>query len=196
MIELSLNEVEQLATKVACGVGYSWGLAEDVARAARVLAEAGLPWSEALTALAEFARHPTPSLACPILTAARLGDDPSAWSEAPAAARRVAVPLWVAACLADGCTTTAWAIHWDRAALTTAAGVLVPDATRDNWLPASADLEIAVAPWPPSPFARQSRARVDERALSALHAIAERIYVPASAVSRARGAGGGSVDDE
>ena len=36
MSDLSLNEVESLALKVARGAGYSWGLAEDVGRHGRI----------------------------------------------------------------------------------------------------------------------------------------------------------------
>ncbi len=50
-VSLSLNEVETLAAKAARGAGAGWGVAEDVSRAARWLAERGLPWSEQLMAL-------------------------------------------------------------------------------------------------------------------------------------------------
>ncbi len=46
MTDLSLNEVETLAAKAARGSGLSWGLADDVAKAARRLACAGLNWTD------------------------------------------------------------------------------------------------------------------------------------------------------
>ena len=56
MTELSLNEVESLAAKVGRGGGFSWGLAEEIGRSARRLAQGGLPWADALLALAEKSR--------------------------------------------------------------------------------------------------------------------------------------------
>ena len=66
MTELSLNEVESLAAKVGRGAGFSWGLAEEIGRGARQLAQGGLPWAEALLALAETAealQAPSPAQA-------------------------------------------------------------------------------------------------------------------------------------
>jgi hypothetical protein len=44
VIDLSLNEVETIAAKAARGAGLSWGGAEEIGRAARAMARAGLPW--------------------------------------------------------------------------------------------------------------------------------------------------------
>src|ERR1700676_2385321 len=66
MTELSLNEVESLAAKVGRGSGFSWGLAEEIGRGARHLAQGGFPWANALLALAEEVRRlqsPSPSQA-------------------------------------------------------------------------------------------------------------------------------------
>ena len=43
MTDLSLNEVESLAAKAGRGGGFSWGLAEEIGRSARRLAQGGLP---------------------------------------------------------------------------------------------------------------------------------------------------------
>ena len=45
---LSFNEVEALASKAARGSGLGWGQAEDLGRGARWLAERGFPWAEPL----------------------------------------------------------------------------------------------------------------------------------------------------
>ena len=45
---LSLNEIEAAAGKAARGAGFSWGLAEEAAMAARWLAERGFDWLPAL----------------------------------------------------------------------------------------------------------------------------------------------------
>ncbi|VDC33604.1 DUF3726 domain-containing protein [Pseudogemmobacter humi] len=53
MLDLSLNEVENLAMKAARGAGLSWGQAEDLGRAARWLAGEGCDWASDLLALLE-----------------------------------------------------------------------------------------------------------------------------------------------
>lgn len=50
MIDLSLNEVETVAAKAARGAGLSWGGAEEIGKAARAMARAGMAWDEALLA--------------------------------------------------------------------------------------------------------------------------------------------------
>lgn len=53
MLEVSLNEIESLALKAARGAGFDWGLADEVARAARWLAARDLPWAGSLAAILE-----------------------------------------------------------------------------------------------------------------------------------------------
>ncbi|RWX59479.1 DUF3726 domain-containing protein, partial [Mesorhizobium sp. M2A.F.Ca.ET.039.01.1.1] len=92
-MDLSFNEVETLSAKAARGAGFSWGLAEDVGRAARRIAAEDDNWGKAMLSLAEQAQSfEPPSLAraarwrsgetdaatggplCPIQTAALLLD--------------------------------------------------------------------------------------------------------------------------
>jgi len=103
VIALSLNEVETLSTKAARGAGFSWGLAEDIGRAARRIAVEDDNWGVAMLSLAENAQSfaaPDPARAarwrkgeadkpaegplCPIRTAALLLDDPLPASVLPA----------------------------------------------------------------------------------------------------------------
>ncbi len=51
LVDLSLNEVETLAAKAARGAGLSWGGAEEIGRASRVLARAGGDWPALVLAL-------------------------------------------------------------------------------------------------------------------------------------------------
>jgi Protein of unknown function (DUF3726) len=51
--DFSFNEIITLAAKAARGAGLGWGQAEDIGRAARWLAERGLPWDAALCRLLE-----------------------------------------------------------------------------------------------------------------------------------------------
>jgi len=167
VIDLSLNEVETLSAKAARGAGFSWGLAEDIGRAARRIAVEDENWGEAMLSLAENAQSfepPDPARTtrwrngeadvatgrplCPIRTAALLVDDPL-----PAGAQPM--PLL---------TPQADIIIESRA------GVVPPIMSR--------------------------RGAIDERTLAALNSFAARTYVPESERSRIRGAGGGRVDDE
>jgi hypothetical protein len=198
--ELSLNEVESLALKVGRGSGFPWGLAEDIGRGARALAQRGFPWAEALVGLARDAgiwQAPSPQRVegwrerrpeiesaaplCPVRAGALLIDDPSVLGRRPLRLANVGLPLWIAALLAaSGKDLDA---EW-------------PEASIDGLLTPAADVTI----WPRAaqraPTSLRRRSSADEAVLAALTAIAARVYVPASESSRARGAGGGSVDDE
>ena len=202
MRELSCNEVESLALKVGRGAGFSWGLAEEIGRGARVLARGGWPWAEALLALARDAaswRAPSSlrvegwrerrdevdaaSPLCPLRVAALLIDDPSILDAGPLRIANVGLPLWIVALLAGSGLGEEFEVDWPGAS----AGVSMTPA---------ADVIIGrrAASRAPAPLLR--RLLADDTALVALGAIASRVYVPASEGSRAQGAGGGSVDDE
>ncbi|MGT2467016.1 DUF3726 domain-containing protein [Mesorhizobium atlanticum] len=118
MIDLSLNEVETLSTKAARGAGFSWGLAEDIGRAARRIAVEDENWGVAMLNLAEHAQSfepPSPARAarwrsdetdlatgrplCPIRTAALLLDEPVPASALPLPILDVGLPVWLDAML-------------------------------------------------------------------------------------------------
>ncbi|WP_181181662.1 DUF3726 domain-containing protein [Mesorhizobium sp. B3-1-6] len=192
MIDLSLNEVETLSTKAARGAGFSWGLAEDIGRAARRIAVEDGNWGLAMLSLAENAQSfvaPDPARAarwrkgeadkpaetplCPIRTAALLLDNPLPASALPLAIIDVGLPIWLDAMLR-------------RSAMRMARPV--GPVTR-------ADVVIERRPEIEQP-ASGRRGAIDERTLAALNSFAARTYVPESEGSRVRGAGGGRVDDE
>jgi hypothetical protein len=198
---LSLNEVESLALKVGRGAGFSWGLAEDIGRGARALAQGGFPWAEALEGLARDAgawRAPPPlrvegwlerfreiesaAPLCPVRAAALLIDDPSVLRGRPLRLANVALPLWIAALFAASEVGADFDTDW-------------PGASTDALMTRAADVTISPRAAPRAPLIYR-RARVDDATLAALAAFAARVYVPASEGSRAKGAGGGSVDDE
>ncbi|WP_292073959.1 DUF3726 domain-containing protein [Mesorhizobium sp.] len=192
MIDLSLNEVETLSAKAARGAGFSWGLAEDVGRAARRIAVEADNWSLAMLSLAEHAQSfepPSPARAarwrsgeadiatgrplCPIRTAALLLDEPLPANAMPLTILDVGLPVWLDAMLR--CS---------------AMGVARPMARA-----ARADVVIERRAETEQPATSQ-RGGIDERMLAALNSFAARTYVPESERSRLRGAGGGRVDDE
>ncbi|TPN85537.1 DUF3726 domain-containing protein [Mesorhizobium sp. CU2] len=193
MIELSLNEVETLSAKAARGAGFSWGLAEDVGRAARRIAAAGEDWSSAMLSLAENAQSfdaPDPARAtrwrtgeadkpagkplCPIRTAALLLDDPPPADALPLTILDVGLPVWFCAMLLRSDMRIA------RPATLSMSQADVVVERRDG-------IERPVT---------GRRGSIDQRTFAALNAFAARTYVPESENSRVRGAGGGRVDDE
>jgi hypothetical protein len=198
VIDLSLNEAEALAAKVARGAGFSWGIAEDIGRAARALACSGAPWAEALAALTDqTAQFERPSLhqmlhrsddhaagnpanpLCPIRTALLMLDAGVDLAVGPLQLERVALPIWIDALLLALNPSVAYRV----------------DYRNGGGLSSQCDVTITSA----EGQARSDefrRASITPELLAALQAIAHRTYVPESERSRARGAGGGSVDGE
>ncbi len=193
MIDLSLNEVETLSAKAARGAGFSWGLAEDIGRAARRIAVEDENWGPALQSLFEHAQSfapPDPARAarwrgggadisdgrplCPIRTAALLLDHPPELDAMPLTIIDVGLPVWLDAML----RRSAMRVAHPPAPLTPRADVVVEGR-------AGIDLPVA-----------SRRGAIDRDALAALNSFAARTYVPESEGSRVRGAGGGRVDDE
>jgi Protein of unknown function (DUF3726) len=190
--DLSLNEVESLALKVARGAGYSWGLAEDVARATRAMARHGLPWAEALAGLARdggtwraaphenWRRGSETAPLCPVRLAARLIDDPSLLDEGPLQIENVGLPVWISAVFAASDLGDEFDVDWSGGDASTRV----------------ADVTISRRPTSRASEPLRRRAFADDRILAELGVVAARVYVPASEGSRVRGAGGGRVDDE
>ena len=214
MTELSLNEVESLAAKVGRGGGFSWGLAEEIGRGARRLAQGGLPWAEALLALAESVgamQTPSPAQAeqwrarrsemgaakplCPVRTAALLIDDP-AILRAPLHLGNVGLPIWIAGVLAASGASDGFEITWPTASAWVDRQRVIPTTPGGAWLAAVANVKISPGSTAQSGPRPPSRAPVADAVLTALGHFAARINVPASESSRIKGAGGGSVDEE
>jgi len=196
MIDFSLGEAETLAARVARGAGFSWGLAEDIGRGARALAMRGEPWAEALLALTRLVdgfEPPSPDRAarwrrgetdipsaaplCPVRTAALLIDGGIGLEGEPLRLARVGLPIWLRGLLQAAKSTTRYVVDYGEA-LSPVADVTIARATTR-------------AEAPPA-----RRAPIKPDLLAELTSIAGRIYVPESELSRARGAGGGSVDAE
>jgi hypothetical protein len=215
MIELSLNEVESLAAKVGRGGGFSWGLAEEIGRGARQLAQGGFPWADALLVLAEKAgamRGPSSAQAeqwrarrsemgsttplCPVRAAALLIDDPTILRAAPLHLGNVGLPIWIAGVLAASGAADGFEIAWPTASACVDRQRVVPKEPNGAWLAPVANVRISrgsAIQDGPRPLLR---APVADAVLTALGHFAARVNVPASESSRVKGAGGGSVDEE
>lgn len=197
MIDLSLNETQTLAVRVARATGFPWGLAEEIGRAARSLAVRGEPWAEALLALTQLANNfvppsservarwrcakpdlPAPAPLCPVRTAMLLIDMGFDLGGTPLRLAHVGLPIWLKGLL-QAAEARAYVVDYGA-----------PDA-----LPQTADVTISNATTQAEAFAAR-RAQVAPGILTALLPIAQRVYVPESERSRSRGAGGGSVDDD
>jgi hypothetical protein len=191
-LDLSLNEVEQLAQKAARGAGLPWGIAEDTGRAAAWIASRVGPWAATLLALLE---SPPPTEQSPLLLAGLLAD-----SGTPVRLARVVSPLWsLPGLLAT--TRRPVLIHLDGAsvgcnpgeeagATITAAALAAIDAS-------ALALSFAAPVALPHPLTKRlRRSPVPEGDWRRLTALAFLTYVPATERSRLTGAGAGLLDDE
>jgi len=106
-------------------------------------------------------------------------DEPSILASGPLRIADVAVPLWIAGLFAASGLALEFEAEWSG-------GPLAP----------AADVVISRRPERDAPTPRLRRATADAGVLAELAVFAARVYVPASAGSRAKGAGGGRVDDE
>ena len=206
VVKLSIGECETLGQKALRGVGCSWGLAQEGAFAVGMLCERGVPALRSLAVLTQAydTEAITPTLACcPLTLGIRIMDSVDA-IEALEGLGQVSVvaPVlllpFVARALDDaaeaavlnwqtGTLRVAPGFHMDRAAARLLADVgtdVLTGCTR------AAPLESSVRVPPHS-----RRAEVWLACHSTLAAFAHRTYVPASAQSRASGAGGAGPDD-
>ncbi len=181
---LSLNEVETLAAKAARGAGLSWGLAEDVGRAARRLAAAGRPWASAVVGLST---DPGPALA-----GARLADAPPLGS---AHEQGLGFPAFVAAMAAAAFKPLRFS--WPEAELVVADGriAMATGPRLDHEGPVDLLAEPIAGPLAGFMPAREP-GLPDAAVLAQLEALAWLTAVPPSDRSRLAGAGAGLQDND
>jgi hypothetical protein len=179
------------------------------------LAQGGFPWADALLALAEKAgamQAPSPAQTkqwrarqsemgstaslCPIRTAVLLIDDPAILRAAPLHLSNVGLPIWIAGVLAASNAAGGLEVAWSTASALVDRQGVIPKAPGGAWLTPAADVKISPGTAPQRRLRPLLRAPVADAVLTALASHAARVYVPASESSRAKGAGGGSVDEE
>lgn len=209
---LSSNEIDAMAKKAAKGAGMPWGLASDAGRAARWLADHGLPGPELLADLLDWRSAADPAVIAPpdvglawadhphaldpIVVGTVCADLASRLAEGGAELGRVRQPLLLGFALSVvvGRTGNALVARWDDAVLALSpegagavGGLLADEATVvvEPGRVAAADPLIApAAGW-----------AVDPEAWARLGAYAHRTYAPDTEASRLRGAGAGLIDD-
>ncbi len=196
---VSLNEVEALCAKAARGAGCGWGVADDIARAARWMAERQLDWSAPLSRLLgapRLADHLRPVFhVADLLPGASPGDT---WR------LEGCEPVWTMAILSVAlhAGTLTLDLAWDGgdARLKPGGGVgaQTPWPAFEALGPRSVDITArAGAPALDHVIAATARRRpVPRAAWDALETVAARTYVAASPQSRNAGAGGARVDAE
>jgi len=218
----SLNEIEMMVWKAARGAGLAWGLAEEMAQAARWLADRGFDWAEPMVeALAEAERRggrlippvlaedgacePAPGqrLASPILCGPLLTDIAmDIGSSRPLVFRRIAHPLLMLPFAAGAASQHAWslALRIDAATFyfeeSRVEGTSLSPSTpmADRIVLSMDDDRPGVAM---TPFAAYvPRRPLAAKPLAQLEAWVHRTYVPASAESRLAGAGAGLTDND
>lgn len=208
---LSSNEIDAMAKKAAKGAGMPWGLASDAGKAARWLADHGLPGPELLADLLDWrdgrryadvappdvglswVDHPAPL--DPVVVGTVCADLAGRLVSGRAELGRVRQPLLLgfALSVAASRTGTELVARWDDAAL----GVSADGATAHGSLLAS-EAMVVVEPGGldgdrlAAPAAGWA---VDAGAWARLEAFAHRTYAPDTEASRLRGAGAGLIDD-
>lgn len=205
MIDLSLGEFEALVAKAMRGAGYSWGLTEDGAHAARRLGEFGFSAAEMMLALLRAAEPvqvatlmPNPDwLApsdwlCPVCVGAAMADRrgcPDA-DIGPVIVPALAGPI-VASTLGDT-DQGGYTLTWDGGSVAvTAKGIVATGVQVPGLVPIAIrrDEQLAVNSQP------QRRIMLLPSELAELEAFASRTYAPATEESRA-GAGSAESDND
>jgi hypothetical protein len=204
-----------LSLKAARGTGLHWGLAEDVARSARWLAQYPIPWAESLLALLESEGDAAASgqengASAALTSAVRLGsflsDSASeCWVGKFQSFRAVAHPIWVLPPLINVAHTLGL---FADVRITGVDITIDPSCTLQATASpqvlcavplAELRVEFSITPIPScgDPFPRPlSRASAPKWAWEQLERLAFRTYVPASMESRIKGAGAGVRDDD
>ncbi len=208
MIDLSLGEFRALAAKALRGAGYSWGLADDGAFAAKRLAEYGLPSGAMLARLLHLAdRHEASELTpdaswrasgtavlCPVRLGCALADA-GGWDHLDLGATMEPYflgPLLIASLGGD--EAKAYRVEWDGGGYAIGAVGLASSGS----LPMSAvPITIERCEMPTStPAIAASRVVLAPSVLNELERFAHRTYAPSTEASRATGAGAGLVDSD
>jgi hypothetical protein len=213
IVSVSLNEVEATAKKATRGAGYSWGIAEEAAKATRWLCAHGFDGCASLSALlrktdrAVLAEMAPTALTqewcassgalCSIMAGAALSDCAMRLKQTDIQMVSVVEPLLVlpfaaAAARQLGVTIT---VAWDgQSATTDGAEISLSDAA--GMAAAKARLTIRIGGTLGRTTPHYTRTAPDAAVWDKLHQLAGRTYAPATEESRLLGAGVGVSDNE
>lgn len=213
----SLNEIEALARKAACGAGLSWGLAEEAGKSARWLCAMGLPGAEGLAALLQRndgAAYPllrpaetgaewaaAGGVLCPLITGAALCDRAAEVAAGPGVTLlRTACPLLLYPHVAIAADMTGSALTLAWAGVTLARADRISHlAARDDGLGATCADRVRVGAATGiagRPVRRAWRGDMSPRTAEILKGFAHRTHAPETEESRLAGAGAGQSDND
>ena len=208
---VSLNEIETTILKAARGAGMEWGLAEEAAQAARFLARLGLPFEAPFLNLLSSRAWDTPPVLqgaklrpgradawlCPIRTGAYLSDLGVA---GVTRLERLVSPLLLLPFAARSIEKIE--MTWKGVRLRLASLGVMLISGEPCALAVNRAEEMGLSPFDdgrPEGSLRAlqaGEARIDEASWTKLQGFEARTYVPASAQSRASGAGAGEIDND
>lgn len=209
-MDLSLSEYRALVAKAFRGAGYPWGLAEEGAVTARVLAANDIAGTDAVvsllrrigsietsTTMPDGSWTSAAGWLCPVSTGATLADAAPQLDTSRLELDLVAEPILLGPLL-QRLTTDAAAllVSWDGGTLLCDQRLL----TMSGAAPASVcpvTIE-TIAPTTATPNSSMRRTRVDvtDESLVALTGFAQLTYAPATEASRLAGAGSGLNDND
>jgi hypothetical protein len=208
---VSLNEIETTILKAARGAGMEWGLADEAGQAARFLARHGLPFEAPfVTLLSSRAWRTAPWLdgmvvrplirdafLCPVRTGAYLCD---LARTGPVIVERLISPLLLLPFAAR--RSAAVEVAWGGLRLRLDASKVTADPATPCQLVASEAEKVELIPLEGArsdhrpPDVQIGGASVEEAPWAKLQGYEAMTYVPASAKSRASGAGAGEIDND
>lgn len=207
---VSLNEIESTVLKAARGAGYSWGLAEEAAAAARWLALWDLPWHSNLTAVLSreaAAERDAGAASNPLLAGIACADRPATFDGDSLVLPRVYAPIWLVGVLGNGLAPIFVRLEfaWPTTSIIIQHGIVV-SASGSLDAAIAEPLRISVLAIPDNLLARRPTQAfglpkpgerfVDAVVWNQLAALEANTYVPASAQSRVAGAGAGLSDND
>lgn len=209
-MNVSLNEIEATAKRAARGAGYSWGLAEEAAKATRWLCARGQNGTGALARLLQLEltralkQHSPADLSgewqsdselCPLVTGALLSDCAHQLNSAPIEIKNVAVPALLLPFAANAARVlqTCVSVDCDSAQVETdgfdlSLNVPLSDGPQQVSVRSGGQLT--------APVPHRTRAEPDPTDWGILNRFAHRTYAPATEESRLRGAGAGLSDND
>ncbi|MEQ9695600.1 DUF3726 domain-containing protein [Shimia sp. SDUM112013] len=188
----ALNEVEAMAKRAARGAGYSWGLAEEAAKATRWLCAQGQDGVGVLAVLLEA--RPAPE-SCPIAQGAHLSDCAARIPVDGFSVVNLVQPLVLLPFVAMAARRlqTVLTVECSGArAITDGAALWMEEALPDI----APRIRVMAAGTAQSDGPKATRARPDPAAWAILDSFAHRTYAPATEESRRLGAGAGLSDND
>lgn len=213
-MRVSLNEVEAAAKKAARGAGYSWGMAEEAAKATRWLCANGFDGCGSLAALlrrsdnAELTEMATTTLTsewraasgalCPILVGAALSDNAKRLEQTEIRMVNVVEPMLVLpfAALAARQLGTTITVTWAGLRATTDGLNVGWSSDHDPIASTTNRVAISIGGTLGWTKPHQTRAAPQVAVWGWLQQLAARTYAPATEQSRVLGAGVGTSDSD